>query len=207
MKKILLSTILFTSFVFADALQENPFLVPERVNPRINAVSNIAKELKRTNFNSIAVVYMNTSDLCALTSASLVASLKTLGVEAYYLKGGDQDLPLRIKNLKAKWIYLAYFGELPHQEVQNALNNDLKTLSKAMEGANLIIHPTTLSLGFLSGAIVDEDIARFLEKSNIRGFIFENGKPVMVKVSVKDLEIRVEREEQPAQIQQKRRRK
>ncbi|WP_448588018.1 hypothetical protein [Thermocrinis sp.] len=197
MKKLAVSLILLASFSFASSFQENPFLVPERANVRINVVSNIAKQLKERGFNSIAVVYMNTSDLCALTSASLVASLKTLGVDAYYLKGGDPDLPLKIKNLGAKWVYLTYFGEMPYEEVQRALNQDLRILSGSLERANLIVHPSILALGFFSGALVDEDVYRFLQRSDIRGFLLEKGIPKMVRVYVKDLEVNIEEEPKP----------
>jgi hypothetical protein len=171
--------------------------VPERANMRINVVVQIAKQLKERGYDKIAVVYMNTSDLCALTAASLVASLKTLGVEAYYLKGADPDLPLKIKNLGANWTYLAYFGERPHEEVQRALNQDLRILASGFEKANLIMHPSTLGLGFLAGALVDDKVGEFLNKSNIKGFTVQQGKVEMVSVKVKDLEITIEPEPLP----------
>jgi len=177
--------------------QENTYLVPERANTRINVAVQIAKQLKERGYDKIAVVYMNTSDLCALTAASLVASLKTLGTEAYYLKGADPELPLKIRNLGANWIYLAYFGERPHEEVQRALNQDLQTLASDFEKANLIVHPSTLGLGFLAGALVDDKIGEFLSKSNIKGFTVQQGKVEMVSVKVKDLEITIEPEPQP----------
>jgi len=177
--------------------QENTYLVPERANMRINVAVQIAKQLKERGYDKIAVVYMNTSDLCALTAASLVASLKTLGVEAYYLKGADPDLPLKIMNLGANWIYLAYFGERPHEEVQKALNEDLQTLASGFEKANLIAHPSTLGLGFLVGALVDDKIGEFLSKSNIKGFTVQQGKVEMVSVKAKDLELTIEPEPQP----------
>jgi len=177
--------------------QENTYLVPERANMRINVAVQIAKQLKERGYDKIAVVYMNTSDLCALTAASLVASLKTLGVEAYYLKGADPDLPSKIRNLRANWIYLAYFGERPHEEVQKALNQDLQTLVSGFEKANLIVHPSTLGLGFLAGTLVDDKIGEFLSKSNIKGFTVQQGKVEMVSVKVKDLEITIEPEPLP----------
>jgi hypothetical protein len=119
-KKFMLIMALFVVSAVVKS-QENTYLVPERANMRINTVVQIAKQLKKRGYDKIAVVYMNTSDLCALTAASLVASLKTLGVEAYYLKGADPDLPLKIKNLEANWTYLAYFGERPHEEVQKCI--------------------------------------------------------------------------------------
>jgi hypothetical protein len=196
MKKLMLIMALFVVAPVVKS-QENTYLVPERANMRINVAVQIAKQLKERGYDKIAVVYMNTSDLCALTAASLVASLKTLGVEAYYLKGADPDLPLKIKNLGANWIYLAYFGERPHEEVQKALNEDLQTLASGFEKANLIVHPSTLGLGFLAGALVDDKIGEFLSKSNIKGFTVQQGKVEMVSVKVKDLELIVEPEPQP----------
>jgi len=169
MKKLMLIMALFVVSPVVKS-QENLYLVPERANMGINAAVQIAKQLKERGYDKIAVVYMNTSDLCALTAASLVASLKTLGVEAYYLKGADPDLPSKIRNLGANWIYLAYFGERPHEEVQRALNQDLRILASGFEKANLIMHPPILGLGFLAGALVDDKIGEFLSKSNIKGF-------------------------------------
>jgi len=196
MKKLMLIMALFIVAPVVNS-QENPFLVPERANMRINVVVQIAKQLKERGYDKIAVVYMNTSDLCALTAASLVASLKTLGVDAYYLKGADPNLPSKIMNLGANWIYLAYFGERPHEEVQRALNQDLQTLASSFEKANLIMHPSTLALGFLAGALVDDKIGEFLSKSNIKGFTVQQGKVEMVSVKVKDLEITIEPEPLP----------
>jgi len=196
MKKLMLIMALFVVSPVVKS-QENTYLVPERANMRINVAVQIAKQLKERGYDKIAVVYMNTSDLCALTAASLVASLKTLGVEAYYLKGADPDLPLKIKNLGANWIYLTYFGERPHEEVQKALNEDLQTLASGFEKANLIVHPSTLGLGFLAGALVDDKIGEFLSKSNIKGFTVQQGKVEMVSVKVKDLEITIEPEPLP----------
>jgi hypothetical protein len=195
-KKLML---IMALFIVAPVVkpQENPFLVPERANMRINVAVQIAKQLKERGYDKIAVVYMNTSDLCALTAASLVASLKTLGVEAYYLKGADPDLPSKIWNLGAHWIYLAYFGERPYEEVQSALNQDLRILASGFEKANLIVHPSTLGLGFLAGALVDDKIGEFLSRSNIKGFTVQQGKVEMVSVKVKDLEITIEPEPQP----------
>jgi len=196
MKKLMLIVALFVVAPVVKS-QENTYLVPERANMRINVAVQIAKQLKERGYDKIAVVYMNTSDLCALTASSLVASLKTLGAEAYYLKGADPELPSKIRNMGANWIYLAYFGERPHEEVQRALNQDLRILASGFEKANLIVHPSTLGLGFLAGALVDDKIGEFLSKSNIKGFNVQQGKVEMVRVKVKDLEIAVEPEPQP----------
>jgi hypothetical protein len=195
-KKFMLIMALFVVSAVVKS-QENTYLVPERANMRINTVVQIAKQLKKRGYDKIAVVYMNTSDLCALTAASLVASLKTLGAEAYYLKGADPDLPSKIRNLGANWIYLAYFGERPHEEVQSALNQDLRILASGFERANLIVHPPILGLGFLAGALVDDKVGEFLSKSNIKGFNVQQGKVEMVSVKVKGLEIAIEPEPQP----------
>jgi len=196
MKKLMLVMALFVVSPVVKS-QENPFLVPERANMRINVAVQIAKQLKERGYDKIAVVYMNTSDLCALLASSLVTSLKTLGAEAYYLKGADPELPSKIRNLGANWIYLAYFGERPNEEVQKSLNQDLQTLASGFEKANLIMHPPTLGLGFLAGALVDDKIGEFLSKSNIKGFTVQQGKVEMVRVKVKGLEIAVEPEPQP----------
>jgi len=196
MKKLMLITAFLVVAPVVKS-QENTYLVPERANMGINVAVQIAKQLKERSYDKIAVVYMNTSDLCALTAASLVASLKTLGVEAYYLKGADPDLPSKIRNLGANWIYLAYFGERPHEEVQRALNQDLRILASGFEKANLIMHPPILGLGFLAGALVDDKIGEFLSKSNIKGFNVQQGKVEMVSVKVKGLEITIEPEPQP----------
>jgi len=195
MKKFLLAMVLFAASPVVKS-QENPFLVPERANARINVSVQIAKQIKERGYNKIAVIYMNTSDLCALTAASLVASLKTLGVEAYYLKGGDFDLPLKIRNLGAEWIYLAYFGDMPYEEVQKALNQDLHTLASEFERVNLLVHPSTLGLGFFAGALVDDKVGELLSKSNIKGFTIKQGKVEMVSVRAKDLDLIIETEPQ-----------
>lgn len=196
MKKLMLIMALFVVSPVVKS-QENTYLVPERASMRINVAVQIAKQLKERGYDKIAVVYMNTSDLCALTAASLVASLKTLGAEAYYLKGADPDLPSKIRNLGANWIYLAYFGERPHEEVQRALNQDLRILASGFEKANLIMHPPILGLGFLAGALVDDKIGEFLSKSNIKGFNVQQGKVEMVSVKVKGLELTIEPEPLP----------
>jgi len=196
MKKLMLIMALFIVAPVVKS-QENLYLVPERANMGINVAVQIAKQLKERGYDKIAVVYMNTSDLCALTAASLVASLKTLGIEAYYLKGADPDLPSKIRSLGANWIYLAYFGERPHEEVQRALNQDLRTLASGFERANLIVHPPILDHGLLAGALADDKIGEFLSKSNIKGFTVQQGKVEMVSVKVKGLELIVEPEPQP----------
>ncbi|RME12387.1 MAG: hypothetical protein D6804_01700 [Aquificota bacterium] len=145
MRKSLLGLGFLLSFMtFPLAQQVNPFLLPERANSRINASVEIAKQLRNMGYNRIAVVYMETSDLCALFSASLVASLKTLGTEAYYIKGGD-GLGERLKLLQPSHVYMAYFGERPPAEVQTQFNQDLRKVLEYDRKPSLILQPSLLA--------------------------------------------------------------
>lgn len=203
-RKTLLSllTVGFISFSFAQ--QANPFLAPERVNPRINVAVQIAKDLKAKNYNRIAVVYMETSDLCALFAGALVASLKTLGVDAYYIKGGE-GLEERLMRANPSYIYMAYFGDRPHEEVQNQFNADLRRVLTYAPNMTVILQPSLVALGFLSGVYSDERLAREVEGKKMLSYIVEQGKVFPVVVEFKDLEVRVERQkEQPKKPQRKR---
>ena len=177
-------------FGFSYAQQVNPFLVPERVNPRINASVEIAKYLKNMNYNKIAVVYMETSDLCALFAASLVASLKTLGVDAYYVKGGE-GLENRLSLLNPSHVYMAYFGERPHEEVQTQFNQDLKRVFNYNSKPSLILQPSLLALGFISGTLADDALYGKLQNLTMLSFVFEGGKAKPARVVVKDFEVSV----------------
>jgi len=179
------------------AQQVNPFLVPERANSRINASVQIAKLLKDMGYNRIAVVYMETSDLCALFSASLVASLKTLGVEAYYVRGGE-GLEDRLKLLQPFHVYMAYFGERPHEEVQSQFNQDLKRVLRYQEKPSLVLQPSLLGLGFVSGILVDETLSSSLENHPMLSFVFEEGKAKPARVVIKDFEVKVSVQEPKA---------
>lgn len=195
MRKCILWLILTVCLtVSATAQQVNPFLLPERANPRINASVEIAKQLKNMEYNRIAVVYMETSDLCALFSASLVASLKTLGVEAYYVKGGE-GLEERLKFLHPSHVYMAYFGERPHTEVQSQFNQDIKRVLSYERKPSLILQPSLLALGFVSGVLADEDLSSALQKLPMLSFVFEDGKAKPAKVVIEDLDVKVSVEE------------
>ncbi|MFN4013457.1 MAG: hypothetical protein ACK4KZ_06365 [Aquificaceae bacterium] len=198
--------ILIGLFSFSYAQQANPFLLPERVNARINASVQIAKLLKDMGYNRIAVVYMETADLCALFSASLVASLRTLGVEAYYVKGGE-GLEERLKTLQPMHIYMAYFGERPYEEVQSQFNGDLKRVLRYNNKPSLILQPSLVSMGFVSGIVVDEALYNSLQNNTMLSFVFEGGKAKPARVYIKDYEVVVSTfEPKPPQKKQQRRR-
>jgi len=193
---------LLSFMTFPLAQQVNPFLLPERANSRINASVEIAKQLRNMGYNRIAVVYMETSDLCALFSASLVASLKTLGTEAYYIKGGD-GLGERLKLLQPSHVYMAYFGERPPAEVQTQFNQDLKKVLEYSKKPSLILQPSLLAMGFVSGVLADETLSSSLQDLPMLSFVFEEGRARPARVVIKDLEVRVSVEEPKPQQPQK----
>ncbi len=182
--------ILVGLFSLSYAQQANTFLTPERANARINASVEIAKQLKDMGYNRIAVVYMESADLCALFAASLVASLKTLGVEAYYVKGGE-GLENRLKLIQPFHVYMAYYGERPQEEVQSQLNQDLKRVLAYNPKPSIILQPSLLGLGFVSGLLVDEELSSKLENLPMLSFVFEEGKPKPARVVIKDFEVKV----------------
>lgn len=182
--------ILVGLFSLSYAQQANTFLIPERANARINASVEIVKQLKDMGYNRIAVVYMESADLCALFAASLVASLKTLGVEAYYVKGGE-GLENRLKLIQPFHVYMAYYGERPQEEVQSQLNQDLKRVLAYNPKPSIILQPSLLGLGFVSGLLVDEELSSKLENLPMLSFVFEEGKPKPARVVIKDFEVKV----------------
>ncbi|MFN3869939.1 MAG: hypothetical protein ACK4MW_00425 [Aquificaceae bacterium] len=210
MRKVLISVILLAGFIAPSyAQQVNPFLTPERANARINASVQIAKLLKDMGYNRIAVVYMETADLCALFSASLVASLKTLGVEAYYVKGGE-GLEERLNLLQPFHVYMAYFGERPHEEVQSQFNSDLKRVLRYKNKPSLILQPSLVSMGFVSGVVVDDFLHTALQNNTMLSFVFEDGKVKPARVVIKDYDVVVSTFEpkppqQPTRQQQRKR--
>ncbi len=195
MRKATLACLL-TLFLYlpAYAQQVNPYLIPERANSRINASVEIAKYLKNAGYKNMAVVYMETSDLCALFAASLVASLKTLGVEAYYVRGGE-GLEERLKSLQPMHVYMAYFGERPHDEVQRHFNADIKRVLKYDKKPSLVLQPALLGMGFISGLVVDDEISQALNRHPMLSFVFEEGKLKPARVELRDLEVKVNVEE------------
>ncbi len=177
-------------FSTSYAQQANIFLTPERANARINASVEIAKLLKAMGYNRIAVVYMESADLCALFAASLVASLKSLGIEAYYVKGGE-GLENRLKLIEPFYVYMAYYGERPHEEVQSQLNQDLKRVLAYNPKPSLILQAPLLGFGFVSGLLADEELSSKLENLPMLSFVFEEGKPKPARVVIKDFEVKV----------------
>lgn len=192
----------FLIFVPVFAEESNPFVSPERVNPRINVAVQIARLLKQKEYNRIAVVYMQTSDLCAVFAASLVASLKTLGLEAYYIKGGE-GLEERLRELKPMHIYMAYFGEKPAQEVQTQFNEDLYRVLTYDQKSSIILQPSLLRLGFLSGIYTDEKLTQLVDGKRMLTFSVEQGKVYPIFVEFRDLEIKVTEESNKKRKQKK----
>lgn len=201
-KKLLVLMGTFLIFARASAEESNPFVSPEKVNPRINVAVQIANLLKQKKHNRIAVVYMQTSDLCAVFAASLVASLKTLGLEAYYLKGGE-GVEERLIELKPMHIYMAYFGERPAQEVQTQFNEDLYRVLTYNQKSRIILQPSLLRLGFLSGIYTDEKLTQLVDGKRMLTFSVEQGKVYPIFVEFKDLEIKVTEEPNKKRKQKK----
>jgi len=182
--------ILVGLFSLSYAQQANTFLTPERATARINASVHIAKLLKDMGYNRIAVVYMESADLCALFAASLVASLKSLGVEAYYVKGGE-GLENRLKLIQPFHVYMAYYGERPHEEVQSQFNQDLRRVLLYDKKPSLILQAPLLGFGFISGLLADEELSSKLENLPMLSFVFEEGKLKPARVVIKDFEVKV----------------
>ncbi|SNZ11301.1 hypothetical protein [Hydrogenobacter hydrogenophilus] len=201
-KRLLVLMGVFLIFVPVFAEESNPFVSPERVNPRINVAVQIARLLKQKEYNRIAVVYMQTSDLCAVFAASLVASLKTLGLEAYYIKGGE-GLEERLRELKPMHIYMAYFGEKPAQEVQTQFNEDLYRVLTYDQKSSIILQPSLLRLGFLSGIYTDEKLTQLVDGKRMLTFSVEQGKVYPIFVEFRDLEIKVTEESNKKRKQKK----
>ncbi|MDW8096335.1 MAG: hypothetical protein RMI51_05980, partial [Aquificaceae bacterium] len=123
-------------------------------------------------------------------AASLTASLRTLGVEAYYIKGGD-GLEDRLKAIQPFHVYMAYFGEMPHDQVQLHFNQDLKRVLKYDKKPSLILQPVLFGMGFVRGVLGDEELLSSLEGLPMLTFVFEGGSVKPVKISIKDFDVKV----------------
>ncbi len=194
----LMSLCLFTVGVLRA--QVNPYLSPERVNPRLNVSLEIAKLIKAFGYDRVAVVFMENSELCAIYAGSLVTALRSQGLQAYYVRGGEQ-LGEQLKSLKPDAIYLAHFGERPLDEAQRETTRDLRTIAElyahSQKLPKVLIHPSTFQQGFLAGALVDDKISTFLEKADIMAFAVQGGKVVPLKLTVKDFEIKASEAKPP----------
>jgi inorganic pyrophosphatase/exopolyphosphatase len=74
---------------------------------------------------------------------------------------------------------MAYFGELPDEEVQEALNADLKQFAKYGKTFKIVFHVSTLQRGYVGNAIFEEDIYNYLKDNKelyamkvIEGFVY-----------------------------------
>jgi len=158
--KVALSIPIAVSFTYAK--EGNKFIDPETVNPRLDVAFATAKLLGRNNFDKIAVVFMENSQLCAVFAGALVTGLRMLGKKAWYIEGGKDLIP-SLKKYSPDVLYMAYSGELPDEEVQEALNTDLKQLAKYGETFKVIFHVSTLQRGYVENAIFEEDIYNYLK--------------------------------------------
>ena len=140
----------------------NNFIVPDTVNPRLRMALGAAELIKKRGIKKVAVVFMEESQLCAIFAAALVVALKDRGIKSWYLEGG-KGLSQRIKETGADYVYMAYFGELPEDKVQEALDSDLLELAEAKLKVNLIFHPSTVSKGFVNNTVFDESISSYLK--------------------------------------------
>ncbi|AAC07669.1 hypothetical protein [Aquifex aeolicus] len=160
-RELLIAGLSFPFLKFAFA--ENKFINPKTVNPRLNVAYATAKLLAKNGFNEVGVVFMEDSQLCAVFAGALVTGLRILGKKAWYIEGGKDLIP-SLKKYNPKALYMAYFGELPDEQVQEALNNDLKQLAKYGKPFKLIFHVSTLQRGYVGNAILEEDIFNYLNK-------------------------------------------
>lgn len=149
----------FLKFAFAD----NKFIDPKTVNPRLNVAYATAKLLSKNGFDKIGVVFMEDSQLCAVFAGALVTGLRMLGKKAWYIEGGKELIPA-LEKYKPKALYMAYFGELPDEQVQEALNGDLSQLAQYGKPFKLIFHVSTLQRGYIGNAILEEGIYNYLNK-------------------------------------------
>lgn len=147
---------------FTYAKEGNEFIDPKTVNPRLDVAFATAKLLEKNNFDKIAVVFMENSELCAVFAGALVTGLRMLGKQAWYIEGGKDLIP-SLKKYSPDALYMAYFGELPDEEVQEALNRDLKQLAGYGKTFKVVFHVSTLQRGYVGNAIFEEDIYNYLK--------------------------------------------
>ncbi|WP_461831666.1 hypothetical protein [Aquifex sp.] len=142
--------------------KNNKFIDPKTVNPRLNVAYATSKLLSRNGFDRVGVVFMENSQLCAVFAGALVTGLRMLGKKAWYIEGGTELIP-SLEKYKPSVLYMAYFGELPDEVVQEALNEDLKRLSQYGKKFKIIYHVSTLQRGYVANAILEEDIYNYLK--------------------------------------------
>lgn len=154
--------ILLPAVALSKEKEDNIFIDPATVDTRLDSAYAITKLLSK-HFDGIGVVFMENSQLCAVFAAALTNGLRVLGKKAWYIEGGKNFLHY-LEKYKPKVLYMAYFGELPEEEVQEALNGDLKQLAKWGKQYPLIFHISTVQKGFVNNAVFEEDILNYLQK-------------------------------------------
>lgn len=159
----LTSLILLPAVAFSKEKEEdNRFIDPATVDSRLDAAYAISKLLSK-HFDNIGVVFMENSQLCAVFAGALTTGLRLLGKTAWYIEGGKKFIQY-LDKYKPKVLYMAYFGELPEDEVQEALNGDLKQLAKYGKPYPLIFHISTVQKGFVNNAVFEEGISDYFQK-------------------------------------------
>ncbi len=156
------SLLLLPAVAFSKEEEDNKFIDPATVDSRLDAAYAISKLLSK-HFDNIGVVFMENSQLCAVFAGALTTGLRILGKTSWYIEGGKKFVNY-LEKYKPKVLYMAYFGELPEEQVQEALNGDLKQLAKYGKPFPLIFHISTVQKGFVNNAVFEEDILNYFQK-------------------------------------------
>ena len=176
------SLLVLPAVAFSKEEKDNRFIDPATVDTRLDASYAITKLLSK-HFDSVGVVFMENSQLCAIVAAALTNGLRILGKTAWYIEGGKKFIHY-LKKYKPKVLYMAYFGELPEDQVQEALNGDLKQLAKYGKPFSLIFHISTVQKGFVNNAVFEEDILNYLKKvKDIYAMRVIEGKVALAKAT------------------------
>ncbi len=153
---------LLPAVALSEEKEDNRFIDPATVDTRLDASYAITKLLAK-HFDNIGVVFMENSELCAIVAAAITNGLRLLGKKAWYIEGGDKFINY-LEDYKPKVLYMAYFGELPEEQVQEALNEDLNQLAQYGKPFPLIFHISTVQKGFVNNAIFEESILNYFQK-------------------------------------------
>ncbi len=153
---------LLPAVALSEEKGDNRFIDPATVDTRLDAAYAITKLLAK-HFDNVGVVFMENSELCAIVAAAITNGLRLLGKKAWYIEGGDKFIDY-LKKYKPKVLYMTYFGELPEEQVQEALNGDLKQLAQYGKVFPLIFHISTIQKGFVNNAAFEEDILSYFQK-------------------------------------------
>ena len=176
------SLLVLPAVAFSKEEEGNRFIDPATVDSRLDAAYAVSKLLSK-HFDNIGVVFMENSQLCAVYAGALTTGLRILGKTAWYIEGGNKFIHY-LKEYKPKVLYMAYFGELPEDQVQEALNGDLKQLAKYGKPFSLVFHISTVQKGFVNNAVFEEDILKYLKKvKDIYAMRVIEGKVALAKAT------------------------